>query len=204
MGLEYVDVFYHHRPDDETPMEESMFALDQAVRLGKALYVGLSNYGPDQTRRAVGILKSMGTPYVLHQPKYSMFDRWIEDGLLEVLDECGMGCIVFSPLAQGMLSDKYLSGIPETSRAANEHGFLQRRSVTEERIEKARRLNEIAVDRGQTLAQMAIAWVLRHPQVTSALIGASSVGQITENVETLKNLPFSVEELNAIEAILGT
>ncbi len=202
LGLEYVDVFYHHRPDSETPIEESMMALDQAVRMGKALYVGLSNYSAEATKRAVEILQSLGTPYLLHQPQYSMFDRWIEDGLLDTLSETGMGCIVFSPLAQGLLSDKYLSGIPDSSRAANKHGFLQRDAVTSERMRQVENLNGIALNRGQTLAQMALAWVLRHPQVTSALVGASSVRQIEENVAALDTLNFSSDELGSIDQIL--
>ncbi len=204
LGLDYVDIFYHHRPDADTPLEESMRALHQAVRQGKALYVGLSNYPAERTREAVDILRDLGTPYLIHQPRYSMFDRWIEDGLLDVLDETGMGSIVYSPLAQGLLTNKYLGGIPEDSRAAKPHGFLQRDAVTEAKVAQVRRLNEIAGARGQSLAQMALAWVLRHPQVTSALIGTSRVGQLEDNVAALNNLAFSDDELHAIEEILVT
>ncbi|QXD17111.1 L-glyceraldehyde 3-phosphate reductase [Rhodocaloribacter litoris] len=203
MGLDYVDIFYHHRPDPDTPLEETMRALDQAVRQGKALYVGLSNYGPEQTREAVRILRALGTPCLIHQPKYSMFDRWIEDGLLDVLDEVGMGCIVFSPLAQGLLTTKYLQGIPEESRAAKPHGFLTREEVTPGRVRCVQRLNELARARGQTLAQMALAWVLRHPGVTSALVGASRVEQIEDNVAALNNLAFTEAELQTIDRLLA-
>lgn len=203
MGLEYVDIFYSHRPDPNTPMEETMMALDYAVRSGRALYVGISTYSSEQTREAAAILRSLGTPCLIHQPAYSMFNRWVEDGLLETLDELGIGCIAFSPLAQGLLTGKYLTGaIPPDSRAARPHGFLKAEEVSAKRIELARRLNQIAEARGQTLAQMAIAWVLRHPQMTSALIGASKVSQIEENVAAVKNLTFTSEELAAIEAIL--
>ena len=204
MGLEYVDIFYHHRPDPDTPLEETMGALDQIVRSGKALYAGISSYSPGMTQRASAILKSLGTPCLIHQPKYSMFTRWIEDGLLTVLEEEGIGCIVFSPLEQGLLTDKYLGGIPEGSRAAKPHGFLRPEQVTDERREKARQLNGIARRRNQTLAQMALAWVLRHPGVTTALVGASSVAQVDDAVGTLKNLSFSNDELQSIEAILAT
>jgi L-glyceraldehyde 3-phosphate reductase len=203
MGLEYVDIFYSHRPDPDTPLEETLGALDHAVRQGKALYAGISSYTAGQTREAARILRELGTPCLIHQPSYSMFNRWIEDGLLEVLDEEGIGCIVFSPLAQGLLTDKYLSGIPTDSRAAKPHGFLKPEQVTEEKLDKVRRLNEVARARGQTLAQMALAWVLRHPGMTSALVGASRVGQVEDNVATLENLDFSAEELQAIEEILG-
>ena len=203
MGLDYVDIFYHHRPDPKTPLEETMRALDQAVRLGKALYVGLSNYPADRTRAAVEILRDLGTPYLIHQPKYSMFERWIEDELLDVLDEVGMGCIVYSPLAQGLLTNKYLDGIPEGSRAAKDHTFLDADAITEDRLNRIRRLNDLAADRGQTLAQMALAWVLRHPQMTSALVGASRVKQVEDNVAALNNLDFSDDELATIERILA-
>jgi len=203
MGLEYVDIFYSHRPDPDTPLEETLGALDHAVRQGKALYAGISSYTAGQTREAARILRELGTPCLIHQPSYSMFNRWIEDGLLEVLDEERIGCIVFSPLAQGLLTDKYLSGIPADSRAAKPHGFLQPEQVTEEKLDKVRRLNEMARARGQTLAQMALAWVLRHPGMTSALVGASRVDQVEDNVATLENLDFSAEELQAIEEILG-
>lgn len=202
MGLEYVDIFYHHRPDPDTPLEETMGALDQAVRQGKALYVGLSNYNAEQTQKAVDILKQLGTPCLIHQPSYSMFNRWIEDGLLEVLEKEGIGCIAFSPLAQGMLTDKYLKGIPEDSRAAKPHGYLKEREITEERLNKIRKLNQLAEERGQTLAQMALAWILRDGRVTSVLIGASKVSQIEENSAALNNLDFTQEELKRIDVIL--
>jgi L-glyceraldehyde 3-phosphate reductase len=202
MGLDYVDIFYHHRPDPETPLEETMRTLDQIVRSGKALYVGISNYPAEQTQAAAKMLRSMGTPCLIHQPKYSMFVRWIEDSLLKVLDEEGIGSIVFSPLAQGMLTDKYLHGIPKNSRAAKPHGFLRPDEITEEKRSIVKKLNELAQNRNQTLAQMALAWVLRHPQVTSALIGASRVSQIDDAVGTLKNLTFTQEELQSIETIL--
>jgi L-glyceraldehyde 3-phosphate reductase len=202
MGLEYVDVFYHHRPDPETPLEETMSALDQLVRQGKALYAGLSSYKPDQTREASRILCELGTPCLIHQPSYSMFNRWIEDGLLTVLEEEGIGCIVFSPLAQGLLTDRYLGGIPKDSRAAKPYSFLKPEQVTEEKLAKVRKLNKIARTRGQSLAQMAIAWVLRHAAVTSALIGASKVSQIEDGVAALKNLQFTGDELQSIDSIL--
>ena len=204
MRLDYVDIFYHHRPDPETPLEETMGALDAIVRQGKALYVGISAYSPERTRRAIGMLRSMGTPCLIHQPRYSMFDRQIEHGLLEVLEEKGVGCIVFSPLEQGLLTDKYLEGIPDDSRAAKEHGFLRRAEVTAERIDQVRSLNELAAGRGQTLAQLAIAWVLRHPSMTSALIGASRVGQIEDAVAALDNLAFSDSELEQIDTTLDS
>ncbi|PYP74474.1 MAG: L-glyceraldehyde 3-phosphate reductase [Gemmatimonadetes bacterium] len=203
MGLDYVDIFYHHRPDPETPLEETMGALDHAVRSGKALYAGVSSYTPEQTREAARILKTLGTPCLIHQPKYSMLNRWIEDGLLAVLREEGIGCIVFSPLAQGLLTDRYLSGIPADSRAAKLHSFLRREEVSEAIVAKVRRLNDIARARGQTLAQMALAWVLRHPEVTTALIGASRVAQIEDAVGALANLRFTGEELRAIDGILA-
>jgi len=202
MGLDYVDIFYHHRPDPETPLEETMGALDYIVRSGRALYVGISSYTHEQTRKAAEILKELGTPCLIHQPKYNMFDRWIENGLLKVLNQEGIGCIVFSPLAQGMLTDKYLRDIPPDSRAAKPHGFLQKDDLTAERIEKIRKLNNIAAERGQSLAQMAIAWVLRHPVVTSALIGASRVEQVDDCAGALQNLSFSDTELKQIEKIL--
>ncbi len=204
MGLEYVDIFYHHRPDPNTPLEETMSALDHVVRQGKALYVGISNYQAEQTAQAAKILRDLGTPCLIHQPSYSIFNRWIEPKLLDVLSEEGVGCIVFSPLAQGMLSDKYLGGeIPEGSRASKPHGFLKPANITEERLNQIRQLNEIAKARGQSLAQMALAWVLRHPGMTSALIGASSVQQVEENVAALKNLSFTADELAAIDKIAG-
>jgi len=203
MGLEYVDIFYHHRPDPETPVEETMGALDSIVRQGKALYAGISAYSAEGTREAVGILRELGTPCLIHQPRYSMFDRHIEEGLLQVLEEEGIGCIVFSPLAQGLLTNKYLGGVPEDSRAAKSHGALQRDQVTEEVLAKIRSLDAMATERAQTLAQMAIAWVLRHPTMTSALIGASRVQQIEDAVAALDNLGFTDSELVAIEEILA-
>jgi len=203
MGLDYVDIFYHHRPDPETPLEETMGALDQIVRSGKALYVGISSYAAEQTRQAVQVLRELGTPCLIHQPSYNMFNRWIEDGLLDVLAEEGIGCIVFSPLAQGLLTDRYLEGIPADSRAGKPHGFLRPAHVTEEKLARVRRLNEMARARGQTLAQMALAWVLRHPGMTSALVGASRVSQIEDSVGALKNLEFAEEELRAIDGILA-
>ena len=203
MGLDYVDIFYSHRPDPETPLEETMAALDHVVRQGKALYAGISSYGPEQTRQAASILRRMGTPCLIHQPSYSMFNRWIEDGLLDALEEGGMGCIVFSPLSQGLLTNRYLDGVPEDSRAAKAHGFLKRRQITQERLSAVRALDELARARGQSLAQMALAWVLRHPGMTSALAGASRVSQIEDNVGALANLSFDKEELEAIEAILA-
>lgn len=202
MGLEYVDIFYHHRPDPDTPLEEAMQALDQIVRRGKALYVGISSYGAEQTRQAAEILRDLGTPCLIHQPSYSMFNRWIESDLLKVLGEQGIGCIAFSPLQQGLLTDKYLNGIPDGSRASKPHGFLRPEQITEDKLAKVRRLSEVAAARGQTLAQMALAWVLRHREMTSALIGASRVSQIEDAVAALNNLTFSPEELQAIETIL--
>jgi L-glyceraldehyde 3-phosphate reductase len=202
MKLDYVDIFYSHRPDPDTPLEETMGALDSAVRQGKALYVGISSYNPDQTRRAAQILRQMGTPCLIHQPSYNMFDRWVEDGLLEVLLDEGMGCIVFSPLAQGQLTDRYLKGIPSGARATKtERVWLTPKDV-EANLPKVQKLNELAQERGQSLAQMAIAWVLRKPAVTSALIGASSVRQLEDNLASLNNLKFSDEELERIESIL--
>lgn len=203
MGLEYVDIFYHHRPDPDTPLEESMQALDQIVRSGKALYAGISSYSPEQTRQAAKFLRMLGTPCLIHQPSYSMFNRWIENGLLNVLGEEGIGCIVFSPLFQGLLTNRYLNGIPRDSRAGKPHGFLRPQHITEERLAKVRRLNDMAQTRRQTLAQMALAWDLRHKEVTTALIGASSVAQIDDAVGTLKNLSFTTEELQSIEGILA-
>ena len=202
MKLDYVDIFYSHRFDPETPLEETMGALDSAVRQGKALYVGISSYNPDQTRRAAQILRQMGTPCLIHQPSYNMFDRWVEDGLLDVLLDEGIGCIVFSPLAQGQLTDRYLKGIPSGARASKtERVWLTPRDV-EANLPKVQKLNELAEQRGQSLAQMAIAWVLRKPAVTSALIGASSVKQLEANLASLNNLKFSDEELDRIESIL--
>jgi L-glyceraldehyde 3-phosphate reductase len=202
MGLEYVDIFYSHRPDPNTPLEETMSALDQIVRQGKALYVGLSSYSPEQTVKAIKILNDLGTPLLIHQPKYSMLDRWIENGLQDVLQENGVGSIAFCPLAQGILTNKYLHGVPSDSRAASSTGFLGKNEVTEAVITKVQRLNHLAQERGQNLAQMALAWVLRNGRVTSALIGASKLSQIEENVAALNNLEFSNEELEKIEDIL--
>ena len=202
-GLEYFDIFYSHRPDPDTPFEETMGALDYIVRSGRALYVGISTYNPEQTRQAAKILRELGTPCLIHQPRYNMFDRWIEDGLLDVLSDEGIGCICFSPLDQGILTDKYLGGIPDNSRSAKIRGeFHWGDKVSQQRIAKVKKLNEIAQTRGQTMAQMAIAWVLRHPQMTSALIGASRVSQIEDSVAALNNLEFTGDELQAIEKIL--
>jgi L-glyceraldehyde 3-phosphate reductase len=202
MGLEYVDIFYHHRPDPDTPMEESMGALDTAVRSGRALYVGISAYSALETAEAVRILRSLGTPCLIHQPKYSMFVRDPEQGLLDVLGKEGVGSIVFSPLAQGLLSDRYLQGIPADSRAARDF-FLKKKDIGEAMLTKVRALNEIAKQRGQTLAEMAVAWVLRDPRVTSALVGTSKVSQVDDNVAALKNLKFSSEELEKIDGVLA-
>ncbi|MBZ5657120.1 MAG: L-glyceraldehyde 3-phosphate reductase [Acidobacteriia bacterium] len=202
MGLEYVDIFYHHRPDPDTPMEESLGALDTAVRSGRALYAGISSYNAKQTAEAVKILRALGTPCLIHQPKYSMFVRDPEQGLLDVLGNEGVGCIVFSPLAQGLLSDRYLKGIPEDSRAARDF-FLKKENISEAMLAMVRALNDIARERGQTLAEMAVAWVLRDPRVTSALVGTSKVSQVDDNVAALKNLKFSAEELKKIDSILG-
>jgi len=202
MGLEYVDIFYHHRPDPDTPMEESLGALDTAVRSGRALYAGISAYNAEQTSAAVKILRELGTPCLIHQPKYSMFVRDPEQGLFDVLEKEGVGSIVFSPLAQGLLSDRYLQGIPSDSRAARDF-FLKKKDTGEATLAKVRALNEIAGQRGQTLAEMAVAWVLRDPRVTSALVGASKVSQVDDNVAALKNLKFSAEELRKIEGVLG-
>ncbi|WP_269919409.1 L-glyceraldehyde 3-phosphate reductase [Caldifermentibacillus hisashii] len=203
LGLDYVDIFYHHRPDPNTPLEETMLALDHIVRQGKALYVGISNYNAEQTEEAVRILTELGTPLFIHQPRYSMFDRWVEDGLLDVLEKNGVGSIAFSPLAQGLLTNQYLHGIPSDSRAAKSHGFLKEKDVNEQVIEQVQKLNEIAEERGQTLAQMALAWVLRGGRITSVLVGASKVKQIEDNVQTIENLDFTNEELAKIEQILG-
>jgi L-glyceraldehyde 3-phosphate reductase len=202
MGLEYVDIFYSHRPDPDTPVEETMMALDQVVRQGKALYVGLSNYSAGQTEKAVQVLNSLGTPCLIHQPKYSMFERWVEGGLLKVLEEHGIGCIPFSPLAQGMLTDRYLKGIPRDSRAGKEHGFLKSHDITPEKLEKINKLHDVAQGRGQTLSQMAIAWLMRTSVITSVLIGVSTVDQLNANLRTLDNTSFSNDELNNIEHIL--
>ena len=202
MGLDYVDIFYHHRPDPDTPLEETMSALDLIVRQGKALYAGISNYPADEAAKAIAILRKLGTPCLIHQPKYSMFERWVEDGLLDVLEQEGVGCIPFSPLAQGLLTNKYLHGIPEDSRAAKSTGFLQLSQVTDERIAQIRQLNDIALKRGQSLAQMALAWLLKDQRVTSVLIGASRPEQLADSIKCLDNIEFAKEELEQIEVIL--
>ncbi|EMR03999.1 hypothetical protein ADICEAN_00870 [Cesiribacter andamanensis AMV16] len=204
MGLDYVDIFYHHRPDPDTPLEETMGALDLLVRQGKALYVGLSNYHPQEAARALQLLQELGTPCLIHQPKYSMLERWVEtEGLLDLLEQQGVGCIPFSPLAQGMLTDKYLRGIPEDSRAAKEWGFLQKEQLTEESLGKIRRLNELAQQRGQSLAQMALAWLLKDERITSVLIGVSKPAQLLDSLKCLENTRFSQQELQQIEGVLG-
>ncbi|MGJ0194514.1 L-glyceraldehyde 3-phosphate reductase [Pantoea sp. RRHST58] len=202
MGLEYVDIFYHHRPDPETPLEETMRALDQVVRQGKALYAALSNYPADRAAEAIAILRDLGTPCLIHQPRYSMFERGPENGLLETLGDNGVGCIAFSPLAGGVLTDRYLQGIPDDSRVASGSKFLREDQLTDEKMEKVRRLNEIAQQRGQKLAQMALAWTLRDARVTSVLIGASKTAQIDDAVEMLANRHFTIAELSAIEGVL--
>jgi L-glyceraldehyde 3-phosphate reductase len=202
MQLDYVDIFYSHRPDPDTPLEETMMALDTAVKSGRALYAGISNYKPVQAKKAIEILGQLGTPCLIHQPKYSMFVRWVEDGLLDILEENGVGCIPFSPLAQGLLTDRYLKGIPEGSRASKAHGFLKSTDITEERLQQIRELNEIALQRGQTLAQMALAWLLKDNRITSVLIGASSVPQLDNNIDCLANARFNDDELIRIETIL--
>ena len=202
MNLDYVDIFYSHRPDPNTPIEETMMALDQIVRQGKALYVGISNYNAEQTKEASRVLRELGTPCLIHQPKYSMFERWAENGLLDVLETDGIGAIAFSPLAQGLLTNKYLKGIPDGSRAAKAHGFLQKDTITQEVINKVKALNDIAEERGQSLAQMAIAWLLKDDRVTSVLVGASSVKQLTQNIESVNCLDFGKDELTKIKNIL--
>lgn len=202
MGLDYVDIFYHHRPDPETPLEESMGALDLIVRQGKALYVGISNYRPEEAAQAISILKELGTPCLIHQPKYSMFERWVEGGLLDLLETEGVGCIPFSPLAQGLLTNKYLGGIPADSRAAKETGALQENQITEDMLSRIKILNALAEQRGQTLAQMALAWLLKDSRITSVLIGASKSEQLLDSLKCLESPEFSDEELNSIEEIL--
>ncbi len=204
MGLDYVDIFYSHRFDPNTPLEETMGALDLIVRQGKALYAGISSYSAEQTTEALAILKRLGTPCLIHQPKYSMFERWVEGGLMDVLGQEGVGCIPFSPLAQGLLTNKYLKGIPADSRAANPHGFLKESAITEGVVLKLQKLNVIAETRNQSLAQMALAWLLKDPRVTSVLIGASRTSQLLDSLDCLKNLAFSSEELTDIEGILQT
>ncbi len=203
MQLEYVDIFYSHRPDPDTPLEETMGALSHAVRQGKALYCGISNYPADLAAKAIAILREMGTPCLIHQPKYSMFVRWVEDGLLGLLDDEGVGCIAFSPLAQGLLTDKYLTGIPANSRAALQHGALQQKDITEQHVKRIAQLNLIASKRGQSLAQMALAWLLKDRRITSVLIGASSVAQLQDNLFSLTAPSFTAEELASIEQILN-
>lgn len=202
MKLEYVDIFYSHRPDPDTPLEETMGALVHAVKQGKALYAGISNYSPDQTRRASEILQEMDVPCLIHQPRYNLFDRWIEEGLLDVLEEKGIGCIPFSPLAQGLLTERYLQGIPEDSRASKAHGFLKKEYITEDKIDKVRALNKIAKKRNQSMAQMALSWILRDKRITSVLVGASSTEQLKDSLRMLENITFTGLELDDIEGIL--
>jgi len=204
MGLEYVDIFYSHRPDHDTPLEETMSALYHAVRSGKALYAGISNYDPEMTRKACSILRELGTPCLIHQPKYSMLVRDVEDGLLDVLEEEGVGCIPFSPLAQGLLTNKYLKGIPAGSRADKPHGFLERSAITKELVDKLRKLNDLAKKRDQSFAQMALSWILRDNRITSVLIGASSVSQLLNSMACLNNTDFPDQELQKIDQILNT
>lgn len=202
MGLEYVDIFYHHRPDPDTPLLETMTALDLIVRQGKALYVGISNYQPAEAKNAFDILRKLGTPCIIHQPKYSMFERWVEGGLLDLLGKEGVGCIPFSPLAQGLLTNKYLNGIPEDSRVAKGVGFLKQEHVNEQKIAQIKSLNMIAEQRGQTLAQMALSWLLKDIRITSVLVGASKPEQLLDSLKCKENISFSKKELNAIESIL--
>lgn len=203
MGLDYVDIFYHHRPDPDTPLEETMGALDHIVRQGKALYVGVSQYNAEDTAKAARILKAMGTPFLIHQPRYNMMDRWVEDGLLDTLESIGLGSIVFSPLEQGILTSKYLHGIPEGSRAATAGSYLDKSQITEDLIGQIQKLNEIADSRGQSLAQMAVAWLLKDERVTSVLVGVSKVSQLEDNIGALNNIAFSKEEIDKIDSILG-
>lgn len=204
MGLDYVDIFYHHRPDPDTPLEESMAALDWMVKQGKALYVGISSYSAQETKKAAEILASLGTPCLIHQPKYNLFDRWVEEGLLNAVAEAGMGCISFSSLAQGLLTDKYLNGIPEGSRASRNlgNGAMETDQLTPENLARVKKLNELAMERGQTLAQLSLAWVLKDPRITSIIIGASKPEQLTDAVKCLDNTNFSETELNRIDTIL--
>ena len=203
MGLDYVDIFYHHRPDPETPLEETMGALDQIVRQGKALYVGISQYNAEDTAKAAAILKDMGTPFLIHQPRYNMIDRWVEDGLLDTLEDIGLGSIVFSPLEQGILTSKYIDGIPEDSRAATEGSYLDKSQITPEVVNQIQELNKIADSRGQSLAQMAVAWLLKDDRVTSVLVGVSKVQQLVDNIAAIENIQFSREELDKIDRILN-
>lgn len=202
MGLDYVDIFYHHRPDPDTPLEETMSALDLIVRQGKALYAGISNYGTEETAKAIAILRRLGTPCIIHQPKYSMFERWVEDSLLDLLEKEGVGCIPFSPLAQGLLTNKYLNGIPADSRVAKPHGFLKKEQVTGEKVDQIRSLNKIAEQRGQTLAQMALSWILKDKRITSVLVGASKPEQLLDSLKCRENITFTEDELSSIEKIL--
>jgi L-glyceraldehyde 3-phosphate reductase len=202
MGLDYVDIFYSHRPDPETPLEETMMALDQIVRSGKALYAGISNYNANETAKAIEILKELGTPCLIHQAKYSLFDRWVENGLLSVLKENGVGCIAFSPLAEGLLTNKYLNNVPADSRMAKEHGHLQYSALTPETQSAIRALNEMAISRGQSLSQMALSWLLHDNRLTSVIIGVSSVEQLLQNLETLNHLKFHEHEHEAVKSIL--
>ncbi len=204
LNLDYVDIFYSHRPDPNTPLEETMQALDFVIRQGKAIYVGISNYNARMTLRASEILKDLGTPFLIHQPKYSMLERWVEDGLLDTLASEGLGCIPFSPLAQGLLTNKYLKGIPRGSRAYKPHSFLEASTITPELVTKLAKLNQVAEKRGQSLAQMALAWILKDPRITSVLIGASSVNQLQDSLKCLDNTEFSEGELSTIEQILAT
>jgi len=203
MNMEYVDIFYHHRPDPETPLEETMHTLDLVVRQGKALYVGISNYSADEAAKAIKILKELGTPCLIHQPKYSMYERWVEGGLLDLLSKEGVGCIPFSPLAQGLLTDKYLNGIPIDSRAAKAHGALQENQITEEKVSQLNKLNFIAESRGQKLAQMALSWILKDDRITSVLVGASKPEQLADSLQSLESTNFSTEELSQIDEILA-
>ncbi|MES2647266.1 MAG: L-glyceraldehyde 3-phosphate reductase [Bacteroidota bacterium] len=205
MNLDYVDIFYHHRPDPDTPLEETMGTLDLMVRQGKALYVGISSYQPEEAAKAISILKQLGTPCLIHQPKYSMFERWVEHGLMDLLGNEGVGCIPFSPLAQGLLTNKYLNGVPADSRAASHrgNGAMEETTITAEKIEKVRKLNVIAQQRNQSVAQMALAWIIKDPRVTSVLIGVSKPEQVTDSIECIKNFKFSEEELTSINRILG-
>lgn len=203
MGLEYVDIFYHHRPDPETPLEETMLALDHAVKSGKALYVGISNYSAHDTHLAAEFLKELRTPFIIHQPRYNMFDRWPEGGLFDTLKTHGLGCIAFSPLAKGLLTNKYLEGIPEGSRMTKEHGLLSPNELDDHRSWQIRELNEIAAERGQTLAQMAISWIFRRPEITSVLIGVSKLSQLEDNLQVLHQPELTDEEIHNIESILS-
>lgn len=202
MGLDYVDIFYHHRPDSDTPLEETMGALDQIVRSGKALYVGISQYNAEDTAKASKILKELGTPCLIHQPRYNMLDRWVEDGLLSTLNSEGIGAIAFSPLEQGILTDKYLNGLPSDSRAVKDGRYLKADTITPEIIDKVKSLNAIAKSREQSLAQMAVAWILRNPEITTVLVGVSKTEQLLDNIKALDNLKFTTDELNQIESVL--